>query len=76
MRRLSPAEPLVMLATIALWLVLAMLTGALVGSACSVFLHLLFASEGACTARPGRCWPRCCRRPGWPTACCCTTAIG
>lgn len=46
MRRLHPAEPLVMLATIALWLVLAMVTGALVGTACSVFLTLLLATEG------------------------------
>ena len=52
MRRLSPAEPLVMLATIALWLVLAMATGALVGSACSVFLRLLFASEGRLYGAP------------------------
>ncbi|MBS0291487.1 MAG: chloride channel protein [Proteobacteria bacterium] len=46
MRRLSPAEPLLMLATVALWLVLAMLTGALVGTVCSLFLRLLLASEG------------------------------
>jgi H+/Cl- antiporter ClcA len=46
MRRLSPAEPLVMLATIGLWLLLAMLTGALVGSVCAVFLHVLFVTEG------------------------------
>ena len=46
MRRLSPAEPLLMLATIALWLVLAMITGALVGTVCSAFLQLLFVSEG------------------------------
>ena len=46
MRRLSPAEPLLMLATIGLWLMLAMLTGALVGTVCSVFLRLLFLSEG------------------------------
>ena len=52
MRRLSPAEPLVMLATIALWLVLAMATGALVGTACSVFLRLLFASEGRLYGAP------------------------
>lgn len=46
MRRLSPAEPLIMLTTIAMWLVLAMLTGALVGTVCSVFLHLLLLTEG------------------------------
>lgn len=46
MRRLSPAEPLLMLATIALWLVLAMVAGALVGTACSAFLWLLHLSEG------------------------------
>lgn len=46
MRRLSPAEPLVMLATIAMWLVLAMVTGALVGTVCSVFLHTLLLTEG------------------------------
>ena len=46
MRRLSPAEPLLMLATVALWLVLAMLTGALVGTVCSLFLRLLHVSEG------------------------------
>ena len=46
MRRLSPAEPLVMLATIGLWLLLAMLTGALVGTGCSLFLGVLFLGEG------------------------------
>lgn len=35
-----------MLATIALWLVLAMVTGALVGTVCSVFLHALLLTEG------------------------------
>lgn len=46
MRRLSPLEPLVMLGTVVQWLVLAMATGALVGSACSVFLGALFKTEG------------------------------
>ena len=46
MRRLSPTEPLIMLATILQWLVLALVTGALVGAVCSVFLRALFASEG------------------------------
>ncbi|HNU11527.1 MAG TPA: chloride channel protein [Rubrivivax sp.] len=46
MRRLSPAEPLLMLATVALWLVLATVTGALVGTVCSAFLRLLFLTEG------------------------------
>lgn len=52
MRRLSPAEPLLMLATIGLWLVLAMLTGALVGSVCAVFLGALFATEGRLYGAP------------------------
>lgn len=46
MRRFSPAEPLVMLATVALWLVLAIGTGAIVGTACSLFLGALFRTEG------------------------------
>lgn len=46
MRRLHPTEPLVMLATIMLWLVLAITTGTLVGTACSVFLRVLFLTEG------------------------------
>lgn len=40
------AEPLVMLATVLQWLVLATCTGAVVGAACSLFLHVLFATEG------------------------------
>lgn len=54
MRRLSPAEPLVLLATIVLWLLLAIVTGALVGTACSLFLKLLFASEGRLYDAPWR----------------------
>src|SRR5690606_24526046 len=46
MRRISPLEPLVMLGTVAQWLVLAMATGALVGTGCSVFLGALFKTEG------------------------------
>ena len=46
MRRLSPLEPLVMLGTVVQWLVLAMATGALVGTGCSVFLGALYATEG------------------------------
>lgn len=52
MRRLSPAEPLLMLATVMLWLLLAMLTGALVGTVCSAFLILLFVGEGRLYAAP------------------------
>ena len=40
------AEPLVMLATVVQWLVLATFVGAIVGVVCSVFLHLLFLTEG------------------------------
>lgn len=40
------AEPLVMLATVLQWLVLAIFTGAVVGVACSLFLRVLFVSEG------------------------------
>jgi H+/Cl- antiporter ClcA len=46
MRRLNPTEPLVMLATIVQWLLLAIVTGALVGVGCSIFLRALFATEG------------------------------
>ncbi|WP_255568892.1 chloride channel protein [Comamonas sp. NLF-1-9] len=46
MRRISPLEPLVMLGTVVQWLVLAMATGALVGTGCSVFLGALFKTEG------------------------------
>lgn len=40
------AEPLVMLATVLQWLVLAGIVGVVVGAACSGFLHLLFLTEG------------------------------
>ena len=46
MRRFRLTEPLVMLATVAQWLVLATVTGALVGVGCTLFLRGLFASEG------------------------------
>ncbi|MEO7062643.1 MAG: chloride channel protein [Dokdonella sp.] len=46
MRRSDLTEPLVMLATVLQWLVLSMLTGALVGTGCSIFLHVLFATAG------------------------------
>lgn len=46
MRRFYFAEPFVMLATVVQWLVLSMLTGALVGTGCSLFLRLLFAGTG------------------------------
>ncbi len=52
MRRFYLAEPLVMLATIVQWLVLAMLTGALVGTGCSVFLRVLFDTSGRTYAAP------------------------
>jgi H+/Cl- antiporter ClcA len=41
-RRFDFIEPIVMLATVAQWLVLATLTGAVVGSGTSLFLHGLF----------------------------------
>ena len=46
MRRFNLAEPLVMLATVAQWLVLSIATGALIGVGCTVFLRVLFATEG------------------------------
>jgi H+/Cl- antiporter ClcA len=45
-------EPLVMLATVVQWLVLATLTGALVGTGCSFFLRALFATAGHTYAVP------------------------
>jgi len=42
MRRFDFIEPIVMLATVLQWLVLAMLAGAIVGSGASLFLHGLF----------------------------------
>ncbi|MBS0381773.1 MAG: chloride channel protein, partial [Proteobacteria bacterium] len=46
MRRFHLAEPLVMLATVVQWLVLSIFTGALVGVGCTIFLRVLFATEG------------------------------
>lgn len=46
MRRFRLTEPLVMLATVLQWLVLAMATGAVIGAACTYFLRALFATEG------------------------------
>lgn len=46
MRRTHPAESLLMFTTVVLWLLLAIVTGAIVGSACSLFLGVLFATEG------------------------------
>lgn len=45
-------EPLVMLATVLQWLALATLAGALVGTGCSAFLHVLFATAGHTYAAP------------------------
>ena len=52
MRRLYLAESLVMLATVLQWLVLSMFTGALVGTGCSVFLRVLFATAGRAYTAP------------------------
>lgn len=52
MRRFQFTESLVMLATVLQWLVLATLTGALVGAGCTVFLRALFATEGHVYAAP------------------------
>ncbi len=46
MRGSHLTEPLVMLATVLQWLVLATLTGILVGTGCSLFLRILFATAG------------------------------
>ena len=46
MLRLRLAEPLVMLATVLQWLALSMLTGAVIGVGCSLFLRALFAVTG------------------------------
>ncbi|HEU4856522.1 MAG TPA: chloride channel protein [Rhodanobacteraceae bacterium] len=46
MRRFSLAEPLVMLATVVQWLVLSIGTGAIIGAGCTIFLRVLFATEG------------------------------
>lgn len=46
MPRSRLAEPLVMLATVLQWLVLSIFTGAVIGVGCSLFLRVLFATEG------------------------------
>jgi len=46
MPRSRLAEPLVMLATVVQWLVLSIITGAVIGVGCSLFLRVLFASSG------------------------------
>ena len=46
MPRLRLAEPLVMLATVLQWLVLSIVTGAVIGVGCSLFLRALFATAG------------------------------
>lgn len=52
MPRFRLTEPVVMLATVLQWLVLATATGALVGAGCTLFLRALFASEGHAYAAP------------------------
>lgn len=52
MKRLPFVEPAVMLATVVQWLVLATITGALVGTATSAFLLALFAFEGRSESAP------------------------
>jgi H+/Cl- antiporter ClcA len=52
MRRFEFAEPLVMLATVLQWLVLSILTGAVIGVGCTIFLRVLFATAGHSYAAP------------------------
>ncbi|MEO9079588.1 MAG: chloride channel protein, partial [Rhodanobacter sp.] len=52
MSRSRLAEPLVMLATVAQWLVLSTFTGAVVGVGCTIFLRALFATAGHTYAAP------------------------
>ncbi|HEX7380988.1 MAG TPA: chloride channel protein [Nevskiaceae bacterium] len=52
MHRLPFVEPAVMLATVVQWLILAMLTGAVVGTATSAFLRLLFTLDGKIYGAP------------------------
>src|SRR5574340_1794749 len=52
MRHSYLAEPLVMFATVVQWLVLSMLTGALVGTGCSAFLRVLFDTAGRTYGAP------------------------
>lgn len=52
MRRFHFTEPLVMLATVLQWLVLSIATGAIIGVGCTLFLRVLFATEGHVYAAP------------------------
>ncbi|MGN6281485.1 chloride channel protein [Frateuria sp.] len=52
MRQSYLTEPLVMLATVLQWLALATLAGALVGTGCSAFLRILFATSDHIYAAP------------------------
>ncbi len=52
MRRSYLTEPLVMLATVLQWLVLSILTGAIIGTGCSLFLRILFKTAGHNYAAP------------------------
>ena len=52
MPRSRLVEPLVMLATVVQWLVLSIMAGAVIGVGCSVFLRILFATEGRTYAAP------------------------
>ncbi|HQX92048.1 MAG TPA: chloride channel protein [Thermomonas sp.] len=52
MPRFRLTEPLVMLATVLQWLVLASVTGVVVGLGCTLFLRALFATEGRVYAAP------------------------
>lgn len=52
MHRISFFEPVVMLATVVQWLVLATITGTLVGVGTSAFLHALAWSTGATSSAP------------------------
>jgi H+/Cl- antiporter ClcA len=51
-QRFDRIEPLVMLATVVQWLVLATLTGAVVGSGTALFLHALFFLTGRTASVP------------------------
>src|SRR3546814_9389145 len=50
--RLNYIEPLVMLGTILQWMLLASVTGIIVGAGTSVFLHILFLFTNEATPRP------------------------
>lgn len=61
MRRFDFLEPVVMLATVAQWLILATLTGAIVGTGTSLFLHGLFFMTGQTEGIP--LWLQMCLLP-------------